>query len=52
MEKKNLHNDTYLAKWLAGELSNEDVKSLVSEQDYLAYLKMKKGLEVSELLDY
>ena len=51
MENKNTYTDRYLAKWIAGELTNEDLKALVGEKDYSVYLKLKKGLEVSEQLD-
>lgn len=51
MEKKSTHKDTYLAKWIAGEITNDELKALVSEEDFQAYVKLKKGLEVSEQLD-
>ena len=51
MEKDNNSTDTYLAKWLIGDLSDEDLRSNVGEQDYLMYLKLKRALEVSDQLD-
>jgi ferric-dicitrate binding protein FerR (iron transport regulator) len=51
MDKDINSKDTYLAKWLIGDLSDEDLKSNVGEQDYLMYLKVKRALEVSEQLD-
>lgn len=47
MENKDLHNanNTFLAQWLAGELSDAELKTLVSETDYKSFLKLKKGLD-------
>ena len=39
MENNNINNDTYLASWLAGDLSDNDLKSNVGDQEYLVYLK-------------
>jgi len=41
----NKTNETYLAKWLAGEISDKEVKTYISEKDFLAYTKIKEGLE-------
>jgi ferric-dicitrate binding protein FerR (iron transport regulator) len=48
MKNKELHNenDTFLAQWLAGDLSDIELKSLVSEDDYNAFVKLRKGLDV------
>ncbi len=48
MEKQNLNsnNDTYLAQWLAGELSDDTLQTLVSESDFKAYIKLRKGIDV------
>ena len=53
MKKENLHNnsDTFLAKWLEGELTDNELKNLVSPEDFVAYLKLKKGLETKALLE-
>lgn len=53
MKNKELHNenDTFLAQWLAGELSDVDLKYLVSEVDYKAFVKLRKGLEVYDDLE-
>jgi ferric-dicitrate binding protein FerR (iron transport regulator) len=53
MKNQNLNTeqDTFLAKWLEGEISDVELKSLVSDDDFLTYLKLKKGFEVSEQLD-
>ena len=39
-------NDTFLAQWLEGELSDFELKTLVSEADFKSYLKIRKGLDV------
>lgn len=53
MGKDFLHknSDTFLAKWLEGELTDNELKNLVSETDYVAFLKLRKGLDISEKLD-
>jgi transmembrane sensor len=53
MEHQNLNTekDTFLAKWLEGEISDTELRTLVSESDYSSYLKLRKGLEVSEQLN-
>ncbi|OUS02512.1 hypothetical protein A9Q86_03125 [Flavobacteriales bacterium 33_180_T64] len=53
MKTQNLHSDkdTFLAKWLEGELSNGELQSLVSEADYNAFLKIKKGIDAYETLE-
>ena len=42
---QNKTNETYLAKWLAGEISDKEVQNYISEKDFLAYTKIKEGLE-------
>lgn len=37
-------DENYLAKWLNSEIKDEDLKSLVNEADFIAYKKIKKGL--------
>lgn len=53
MEKQDLNNenDTFLAEWLAGEISDEQLKTLVSSEDYLAFLKIRKGIETIGALE-
>lgn len=53
MKNDNLHNnsDRFLAQWLEGELTDEDLKNLVSEEDYTAFLKIRDGIDISEKLD-
>jgi ferric-dicitrate binding protein FerR (iron transport regulator) len=38
-------NETYLSEWLAGCKSDEELKQLISEQDFVAYQKLKNALD-------
>lgn len=53
MENQNLNidKDTFLAQWLEGDISDVELKNLVSEVDFKAYKKLKKGFEVSDKLE-
>jgi len=51
MEQKNTFNNTYLADWIAGKLSNNQLKKLVSEEDYNSYVKLKSGIEVFDYIE-
>lgn len=53
MKDQNLNseNDTFLAKWLEGELSDDALKSLVSENEYRSFLKIRKGINAYENLE-
>ncbi len=53
MENKDINSieDTFLAKWLEGKLSDSELKQRVGEEAYLSYLKLRKGIEVSEKLN-
>ena len=53
MKEQNSHNDNevFLAKWLAGELSDQALESLVSETEYISFLKLRKGVQTLEALD-
>jgi ferric-dicitrate binding protein FerR (iron transport regulator) len=48
---KNSTNDTLLAKWLQGEISDLEFKNLVSVEDYIAYQKIKKGINAFEVIE-
>jgi len=50
-ESKNIDKDTLLAKWLANEISDIDFKKLVSEKDFIAFQKIKKGIEAFEVIE-
>lgn len=53
MEKQELHNnkEVFLAQWLSGELSDNELKTLVSEADFKSFLKIRKGIETYEALE-
>jgi transmembrane sensor len=53
MKEQNLHNDndTFLAKWLEGELSDDALKTLVSETEYNSFLKIRKGINTYDVLE-
>lgn len=53
MKEKNTHSnkDVFLAQWLAGEISDQQLKELVSNDDFNAFSKIRKGVEVYEGLE-
>jgi ferric-dicitrate binding protein FerR (iron transport regulator) len=53
MSKKSTHinNDTYLAKWLANEITDLQLKKLVTEEDFMAYKKLQRGISLYENLE-
>ena len=53
MEKQNSNSndETFLANWLEGKISDAELKNRISEADYSSYLKMRKGFEVSNRLN-
>ncbi|WP_204346521.1 FecR domain-containing protein [Psychroserpens algicola] len=53
MKEEQLHNenDTFLAQWLAGDLSDDQLKNMISESDFKAFLKIRKGIETYEVLE-
>ena len=53
MEKSkiNIEDETFLAQWIAGEVTDAELKELVSESDYHAYLKTRKGLDILDELE-
>ena len=50
-ENNNIKEDRFLAKWLEGAISDNDLKVLVSKQDFVLYKKLRKGLKVLDDLD-
>ncbi|MEM5564339.1 FecR family protein [Psychroserpens sp. AS72] len=50
-EKSHNNNDTFLAKWLEAELSDDELRALVSEADYNAFLKIRKGIDMYDVLE-
>ena len=53
MEKQNSNSneETFLANWLEGKISDAELKKRISEADYNAYLKLRKGLDASDQLN-
>ncbi len=47
----NNANERFLANWLAGKISDQELQQRVSEEDYLAYQKIKTSLATMELPD-
>ena len=50
-DRQNIEDEVFLAQWLEGKLTDEDLKLLVSEEDYTSYLKLREGIEVFEALN-
>ncbi len=51
-ENKNIiENESFLAKWLEGTISDKELKNLVSEEDFIAYKKIKRGILVLDELE-
>ncbi len=48
---KNNENDTFLSDWLDDKISDDQLKHLVSETDFLAYKKLKDSLAVYQLAE-
>lgn len=53
MKKHNQHNtqESFLAKWLEGSISDTELKKRVSDEDYLNYQKIKKGILIYDELE-
>ncbi|WP_457615564.1 FecR family protein [Lutibacter sp.] len=53
MEKNSIHNDNeyFLADWIEGKISAEEFKKYVSEEDFIAYNKLQKGIALYEQLE-
>ena len=50
-ENSNIEEERFLAKWLEGAISDQELKGLVSEEDYKAYQKLRDGLTVLDRLE-
>tara|TARA_B110000090_G_scaffold112197_1_gene125330 strand:- start:1100 stop:2023 length:924 start_codon:yes stop_codon:yes gene_type:complete len=50
-QNSNSKEETFLAQWLEGKLSDTELKIRISQADYITYLKLRKGLEVSDQLN-
>jgi len=46
MKKKDLQidNETYLAKWLDGTISDKELRQFISEEDFITYKKLRLGI--------
>lgn len=44
-------NESYLAQWLAGDLTDDQLKTLVSESDFIAYKQLQKGIATFDMLE-
>ncbi|SDS61942.1 ferric-dicitrate binding protein FerR, regulates iron transport through sigma-19 [Formosa sp. Hel1_31_208] len=53
MKEQNLHsdNETFLAKWMEGKLTDDELKQLVSEDDFDAFQKLRKGIDTHVSLE-
>ena len=53
MENKidDINEDIYLAKWIAGEISDAELKQLISENDFVAFQKIRAGIIIFEQLE-
>lgn len=49
--EKHTNENPFLAKWLAGELLDTDLQKLVSKEDFIAFKKIKKGLDAYRVLE-
>ena len=50
-ENLTKEEESFLAKWLDGTISDVILKELVSEQDFIDYKKIKNGLELLDELN-
>ncbi len=50
-KEKHINDNPFLAKWLAGELSDTDLQKMVSEEDFIAFQKIKKGISAYSVLE-
>ncbi|MBV1922507.1 MAG: FecR family protein [Flavobacteriaceae bacterium] len=53
MDKNISHkeNETFFAQWMEGEITDSELKKLVSEADYLAFHKLKEGIDALAYLE-
>ncbi len=49
--KEQYNNDFYLTQWLDGKLSDDELNKYVSEEDVIAYKKLKQGIRLYENLE-
>jgi len=53
MTENNLHieNESYLAQWIVGDISDTQLKKYISEEDFLAYKSLQEGLNLHDNLE-
>ncbi|NQX85315.1 MAG: FecR domain-containing protein [Flavobacteriaceae bacterium] len=52
MKHNETHSSTsYLALWLAGDLTDNQLQTLVSEADFIAYKKLRQGIACFDVLE-
>jgi ferric-dicitrate binding protein FerR (iron transport regulator) len=47
-QKENIEKNIFLADWIAGKITDADFQEMVSEDDYLAYNKIREALNKIE----
>ena len=50
-ENLTTEEESFLAKWLDGTISDATLKELVSEEDFMEYKKIKSGLDLLDQLE-
>jgi len=43
-----MDKDTILARWMAGEITDSEFKTMVSDKEFISYLKLRKALNLYE----
>jgi len=43
-----MDKNTILARWMAGEITDSEFKTMVSDKDFISYLKLRKALNLYE----
>ena len=43
-----MNKETIIARWIAGDISDADFKKQMSEEDFVAYVKLRKALQLHE----
>ena len=53
MKENKLHNknEIFLSEWIAGNFTDDEFENFVSEEDFIAYKKLRKGIHLYEKLE-
>jgi ferric-dicitrate binding protein FerR (iron transport regulator) len=51
-KKSHIENDRFLADWLADKITDDDLKRMVSKEDFIVYVKIKQYFEKLEKLPF